>query len=505
MNSDKRSSPLIINEYNGFTQGRQLRGNLGGGHQGLTARGWSPECINPYLANAATRIINNPEFQRVKDRLEDDLTQQTKNHLDQTNFEHSVTNLAVEARINRSDLDYIIGNLQQPSPPPLGPHSQGSQGSPGHGTSPGQGASPGNGEPPPHQGMGPQGYGSDAAADRARLIAELDGMAQERDRQSRQEMMAQRNAMDLAAQQVATPAQQIIREFHHSQIQPIYIPTPQVPPRENYSEMMRQMGLTMQQIFMQQQVPIQGGYRPPPDEIPITYNNQGPPPGAPPGGGMVLANSAYGPARISRERLTPFPGVMPPASKRKSRTPGGATSPPVPAPPAPLAPPAPPAPPPPPAPLPKRRNKFPGRGQRLPDELPYEPVRPPKRKAIEQGEGVKIPKQPQFPGEGHKLLDEPRFVPFRGQAQRLPSDNPDNHTLRANAIQRMRELGHQGMQKRRGREMVDRMGDLGRAIRRGGGAGDVVGPGKRKGDAAFGAEIFTPNPRQRIGDRDPGP
>ena len=49
--------------------------------------------INPYLANAATRIINNPEFQRVKDRLEDDLTQQTRNHMDQTNFEHHVTNL----------------------------------------------------------------------------------------------------------------------------------------------------------------------------------------------------------------------------------------------------------------------------------------------------------------------------------------------------------------------------------------------------------------------------
>ncbi len=30
--------------------------------------------INPYLANAATRIIGNPEFQRVKDRLEDDLS-----------------------------------------------------------------------------------------------------------------------------------------------------------------------------------------------------------------------------------------------------------------------------------------------------------------------------------------------------------------------------------------------------------------------------------------------
>ena len=68
--------------------------------------------INPYLANAATRIINNPDFQRIKDRMEDDLTQQTRNHMDQTNFELHVTNLAVDARINTSDLDYMIGNLQ---------------------------------------------------------------------------------------------------------------------------------------------------------------------------------------------------------------------------------------------------------------------------------------------------------------------------------------------------------------------------------------------------------
>ena len=71
-----------------------------------------------------------------------------------------------------------------------------------------------------------------------------------------------------------------------------------------------------------------------------------------------------------------------------------------------------------------------------------------------------------------------------------------------NAIQRMRELGHQGMQKRRGREMVDRRADLGRALRRGGGHGDVVPLGKRKRDYA---EVFAPNPRQRTGDRAPGP
>ena len=68
--------------------------------------------------------------------------------MDQTNFEHHVTNLAVDARISRSDLDYIVGNLQQPPPPSTPP-------------------------PPPN----------DAAADRARLIAELDGLAQERGQQ----------------------------------------------------------------------------------------------------------------------------------------------------------------------------------------------------------------------------------------------------------------------------------------------------------------------------------
>ena len=145
--------------------------------------------INPYLANAATRIINNPEFQRVKDRLEDDLIEQKRNEIEQQQFQHSVTNLAVDARINRSDLDYIINNLQQPPPAPT--------------------------PPPPSS--------NDMAADRARLIAELDGLAQARERQQRQDFMAQQNARDLAAQSVATPAQEIVREYHTMQQTPIYI------------------------------------------------------------------------------------------------------------------------------------------------------------------------------------------------------------------------------------------------------------------------------------------
>ena len=76
--------------------------------------------ISPYLQNEATRKINTPEFQSVKDRLEDDLTQQTRDNAEQRNFETHVHGLAAEAEINKSDLEYIINNLQQP-PPALPP------------------------------------------------------------------------------------------------------------------------------------------------------------------------------------------------------------------------------------------------------------------------------------------------------------------------------------------------------------------------------------------------
>ena len=401
--------------------------------------------ISPYLANAATRIINNPEFQRVKDRLEDDLTQQTRNHLETKQFEHHVTNLAVDAHINRSDLEYIIGNLQKPPQPPA---------------------------PPPPQ--------NDAEADRARLIAELDGLAQQRERSMRDEIIAQQNARDLAAQSVSTPAQEIVREYHHTQT-PIYIPTPQVPPRENYSDMMRQFGMTMQQMFLsrQQEEPI---YRRPPDDIPITYAAGNPPPPPAPGAGAIARS--YGPARIPKSRYEPFlnTGPPPPGS-------GGATAPmPVPVPVRRFSR----------YEIPIRREYFPQKP--VPTIPPPDPPAPPQRPIKRKGEiavGMsKVPRQSRFPGQGHQLPHDTPFIPFSGRAQRLP----DEHGLRANAIQRMRELGHRGMQRRRAGEMIDRMDDLGRAVRRGGQQGDVVGPGKRKRDTDF-----APNPRQRVGGRPAGP
>lgn len=411
--------------------------------------------ISPYLQNQATKIINSPEFQRVKDRLEDNLAQQTRYHIEQRNFETNVQGLAVEANINRSDLQYIIENLQQPPPPPAPP-------------------------PPP----------TDAAADRERLIAELDGLAQERERQFRQQMMAQQNAQNLAAQSVATPAQQIVHEFHR--VEPIYISTPQTPqpvpinitiPTQDYSEMMRQFGMTMQQLFQaQQQLPIQRG---PPDDIPITYNtgSGGPPPA--PGGGREMVRS-YAPARLPRERMAPYQN-----NNQPPPAPGGATAP---------------------MPTPRRerftRETVPIRRGNFPPrpEPPLAPSPPPppqparKRKAPQQDGPITLRPYRQPRGRGYKLDDEePRFVPFTGRPQKLPEDDGGN--LRANAIQRMREVHEQGMHRRRAREMIDRMNDLGRAIRRGGAQGDVVAPGKRKRDF----EEFVPNPRRRIGDRPPGP
>ncbi len=405
--------------------------------------------INPYLANAATRIINNPEFQRVKDRMMDDLEQQQRAHLDQRNFETHVHGLATEARINRSDLQYLIENLQQPPPAPV---------------------------PAPPQ--------TDAAADRERLLAELDGLVQEREARARQEMTAHMNARDLAASRVETPAQQIVREYHQT---PIYIPTPHTPPQQpihivtpqqDWSGMMNQFGLSMRELFLRhQQAPaIHINLRHPPGEIPIEYTAGQPPPPPPPGAGAI--QRSYGPAKLPKSRYEPFQNAPHPPPP-----PGGVTAP---------------------MPVEERfpRGDVPIRREYFPPAPPPAPppYPPQKRKGPTLGGGSKHAKHPRFQGEGHRLPEPQRFQPFQGQAQRIPMESAA-HGLRANAIQRMRELAERGAQAHQGRETIDRMNDLGRALRRGGAPGDVADPGKRK----RGERRFVPNPRRRVGDRPPGP
>ena len=412
--------------------------------------------ISPGLQLEATRIINSPDFQRVKDRLTDDLEVQERNHLEQKRFEQNVTNLSVDARVNRSDMDYIIRNLQQPPPPP---------------------------PPPPPA--------TDAAADRVRMMAELDGMAQDRERQMRQEFMAATNAQQLAAQRVESPAQQIINQY----VQPA-APQPVIvqPDMTSLTDMMRHFGQSMQQLFLQRQPP-RGG----PEDIPITMlSGGGGPPPAPGAGAVALADpqrAPYGPARPTRaERAAPFSGGGPPP-------PGGATAPmpvrpstaPVRPSSAPVQPSSAPA-------RPSRRRRkvevAASSSSRPPDVPPSAPaVRVGKREGDFLG-GPGVPRQPgmpRFPGQGRQLPAPAPFTPFSGQPQRIGA-GPGADTLRAQALARMQVIGAQKAQRRRAGEMLDRQADLGRALRRGGERGDVVGPGKRKNEFAGGP--FAP--RQRI-------
>ena len=72
-----------------FLRGGNQRGRVGGqvvdgGEEGGLVAGDEQHVggtINNYLANEATRIINSPEFQRVKDTLEGDLVTQEKKHI----------------------------------------------------------------------------------------------------------------------------------------------------------------------------------------------------------------------------------------------------------------------------------------------------------------------------------------------------------------------------------------------------------------------------------------
>ena len=68
--------------------------------------------IAPGIQDYAKQVINSPDFQRVRDTLENDLVEQERRHIDAQQAQHNITNLAVDARINRSDLDYIVNTYK---------------------------------------------------------------------------------------------------------------------------------------------------------------------------------------------------------------------------------------------------------------------------------------------------------------------------------------------------------------------------------------------------------
>ena len=473
--------------------------------------------ISPYMQNFATRAINNPEFQRMQDTLQENLAEQTKAHLEHQSFQNNVTNLAVEAKVNRSDLEYIISNLQQPTPPPAPPPQT------------------------PH----------DTEADRQRLIAELDGLAQKRNIQMRNEIIADMNSRDLAAQKIATPAQQIVnnyhqyvqqpqREVHHHINTPIYIPTPQVPAAERASDHMRATGLSFQQYFMHNNpTTIHVNLKNQGKVLPIEYASGS---DQPSDGAREIVKS-YGPvkvtpAKLTRDRYLPFENAPLPApapgrtisipSKPKKEEPSQPKKekikirrdePPIPRPdyinPE-FA--KPPKPGPGPVPIeqvigkkskkdlsdsftlmPRAKPKFP---RRKVDPNYVEVVVTGKRQKEREGTIAPPPRTrpgERFPGKGQKLPDETftpahrlepdtkiwlfgkkgatsrssgGVVPFSGRGQKL-----DQGQFNVNALKRMKEIYDQHEAAKMAKTTLESQQKF---LRRGGRMGDVVPLGKRK-------------------------
>ena len=180
---------------------------------------------------------------------------------------------------------------------------------------------------------------------------------------------------------------------------------------------------------------------------------------------------SFGPARLPKERMSPFQGGGPPPAT------GGATAPM----PVAMAP----------APVQQRGPKFnrdtvpirreyfpPRRGPEPPPAPPppEEPQRKPKRKAPQQAGPVSLKKPHTVPrGPGHRLGDdEPAFVPFSGRAQRLPDE------VVINAKERMLDIARRHQQQTSRKQDFAKLVENERKQRRGGERGDVVALGKRK-------------------------
>ena len=204
--------------------------------------------IAPGIQDYAKQVINSPDFQRVKDQLEEDLATQTRTHIEHITYQNHIRGLATDFGINRSELQHITENMPGPSagPPPQSGSSQGTfqQDNDDDGfidvdmPDAGKKDDPmtmntGGGGPPPSSGGAAISRTAlqDMEADRQRMAAEFQQMKDDLDRRRRDAEFAAKNAELLARQSVQTPAQSIVNQIHnHNYITPqIRIPIPAVP------------------------------------------------------------------------------------------------------------------------------------------------------------------------------------------------------------------------------------------------------------------------------------
>ena len=221
----------------------------------------------------ATQMINNPLFQRVKGGIEDDFEQQQQNKMAHDEFKNNMDRASAATGIPRHTMQYVVENLQQPTPsPPIQPSIT-----------------------------------SDAQADFARMQAEMDmRMQQMAVRQSHQNIAAG-ISQQMAAQTTMTPLQQLIH-----QAQP---PAPMVPPHDpTLSGIMRRTGLSAHAVADRLLMGMDVDSGPAPPLPPPAMPPPMPPPMNPPPALMDVSAS-------STRRPASAPASQPPSSKARSMPP----------------------------------------------------------------------------------------------------------------------------------------------------------------------------------------
>ena len=81
---------------------------------------------------AALRLVRSPLFQRMGEKLEEDISAQNVARMNEVERQHNITNIAMQGGVSRADLEEIMrqmarsapgaaGGLQPPPPPPPPP------------------------------------------------------------------------------------------------------------------------------------------------------------------------------------------------------------------------------------------------------------------------------------------------------------------------------------------------------------------------------------------------
>jgi len=179
----------------------------------------------------ATKMINDPMFQRHQEAMENDLEQQVHRTIEHKTYMNNVTTMAMEARINRDDMAFLLSHMGQG--PPGAPGADGVDGRRGESGARGVDGERGSdgidgidgmdgldGQdakqlPPPPPPAGAAGatmikQTSPQIVERARVTAELDGMAQEQARRGAIPVIQRQVEAQLERQMISTPQRALI-------------------------------------------------------------------------------------------------------------------------------------------------------------------------------------------------------------------------------------------------------------------------------------------------------